>query len=415
MKRATSTAMALILATSAAPALAQATYTFADIDADGNLELSSAEFERVARDTYGRWDTNSDQRIEDVEFYTGAYHDWDTDSDGALTSDEYSAGWDGWFGDGEPVAYGTLDADADGIVSEDEFGAGLGNTSAFGTWDTAGDGFLDEGEFSAGLYSAYDMDDNDIIAESEYAGYDRVGAVSADAGVVGTADETVKANIVSLSDWRYDELYADGVSAEDFIDEMEVYGLTGDEIGDVEDIIVGTDGKILSVIAEVGGLWDIGDTHVSIPWSDVELRAEGDGIIVPVTEDTVEDYGLFNNELLTATTAAAAITAEVDDAEVGPRAWRVSELIGDYARLRQDDGYRDYGYVNDVILRDGQVAAVVVNADVGYGARGAYAYPYYGYGAGYGWGPGNQYYDLPYAENDIGEMEAFDYDRLGAG
>ncbi|MEF2553452.1 PRC-barrel domain-containing protein [Aurantimonas sp. A2-1-M11] len=414
MKRTTSTAIALIFATSAAPALAQTTYTFADIDADGNLELSSTEFARVAQDNFGRWDANADQRIDEDEFYVGTYHIWDADNDGVLTSEEYTAGWDGWLVDEERVTYASLDADTDGVVSEDEFGAGLGNTSAFGTWDTAGDGFLDEEEFSTGLYNVYDIDNDNIIAQSEYADFNNVASMTANAGAVGAADNTLTAEIISLSEWNYDDLYASGVSAEDFIDEMEVYGLTGDEIGDVEDVIIGSDGKILSVIAEVGGFWDMGDTHVSVPWEQVELRPGADGIIVPVTEETVEDYGLFENDLVTAATATTSITAEVDDAEFGPRAWRVSELIGDYARLRQDDGYRNYGYVNDVILRDGQVAAVVVNADVGYGTRGAYAYPYYGYGAGYGWGPGNQYYDLPYAENDIGEMEAFDSGRIGA-
>lgn len=45
---------------------------------------------------------------------------------------------------------------------------------------------------------------------------------------------------------------------------------------------------------------------------------------------------------------------------------------------------------------------------------GYFAYPYYGLGAGYGWTAGSQYYDLPYGETDVGAMEPFEYEQLGA-
>ena len=55
--------------------------------------------------------------------------------------------------------------------------------------------------------------------------------------------------------------------------------------------------------------------------------------------------------------------------------------------------YRGYGYVQDLIFRDGEVAATVVDRNAGYGTGGRYAYPYFGYN--YGWYPGGRYYDLP--------------------
>ena len=223
------------------------------------------------------------------------------------------------------------------------------------------------------------------------------------------AADTLEAEVISLSDWSYDDLYAGGISAEDFIDEMEVYGATGDEIGEVEDVIIGPDGQIVSIVAEVGGFWDIGDTHVSIPFDQIEMAETGDGIIVPVTEDTVGDYG-FDQEVFSAESAATEAVTGVDDAEV-MRGWRASEFIGDYARIRNGDVYGNYGYVSDLILRDGQVAAVVVQPDAAYGG-GYRAYPYYGYGAGYGWNAGSPYYDMPYGEQDIGGMEEFDYERF---
>lgn len=218
------------------------------------------------------------------------------------------------------------------------------------------------------------------------------------------------ADVIAMSEWSYDDLYANGISAEDFIDEMEVYDVSGEEIGDVEDILIGPDGQVVAIIAEVGGFWDIGDTHVSVPFGDVEMAADGDGVIVPVTEDTVGDYGFWDNEAVPTGAVETEVVEGVDDAYI-PRAWRASELIGDTARLQQDDeGYANYGYINDLILRNGQVAAVVVQPGAGYGV-GYRAYPYRGYGMG-GWSAGSPYYDMPYRQGDVGEMEAFEYDRL---
>lgn len=228
------------------------------------------------------------------------------------------------------------------------------------------------------------------------------------------ADIDVTAEIIALPEWHPELLQEGGFSAEEFIDEMEVYGSTGDEIGEVENIIVGADGKVLSIIAEVGGLWDIGDTHVNVPWDQLKFTAEGDGVIIPVTQETVEDYSLFNDDLLTAGEAATDVTAVEGDGpgvvSTGARAWRVTELIDDYTRLKYGDGFANYGYVDDVIIKDGQVASVVVRPDVSWGARGLYAYPYYGYR--YGWNPGLGYYDLPYARDDVAEMEPIDYEKF---
>ncbi|MGP3696087.1 PRC-barrel domain-containing protein [Rhodobacter sp. NSM] len=113
----------------------------------------------------------------------------------------------------------------------------------------------------------------------------RTGTTANETGT--TADQ---AGTMTAEDWSPNALYASGMSAQAFMNQTEVYGSTGDDIGDVEDLVIGPDGRILSVIVEVGGVWDIGDTHVSVPWDQVEVRDSG-GITVPVTEETVDDFG----------------------------------------------------------------------------------------------------------------------------
>ena len=241
--------------------------------------------------------------------------------------------------------------------------------------------------------------------------------------------------VISLSEWQYEDLYEQGWSAENFIDEMEVYGENGEEIGDVEDLIVDPQGKLLSVVAEIGGFWDIGDTHVSVPWDQVTVNEARDGITVPVTEENVDEYDAFAFSGLEGSALGEQVAMGIDDADFQGRAFRLSELIGDYARLRGEQGQkmdpsvdeegvvaeevqpigamRNYGYVSDVIIRDGRIAATVVDPASAYG-RGYYAYPYYGYDYDYGWEPGDEFYDLPYDEAEVGELGSFEYGEMQA-
>lgn len=229
------------------------------------------------------------------------------------------------------------------------------------------------------------------------------------AAAEGTADSTAGGEVISLPDWHPEINAQNAMSIEDILG-MDVYGPTDEEIGDVENILLGTDGQVLSVIAEVGGVWDIGDTHVNVPWSDVDIDPAAERVVLPVTQETVEDYTLFTEEVITANEAATETTeVEGDSAglvDTGPRVWQARELIGDYARLTGDGSYVNYGYVDDIVIQNGKVSAVVVRPDVTWGSGGLYAYPYYGYS--YGWTPGLPYYDLPYARADVEGMEPLD-------
>ncbi|WP_306119178.1 MULTISPECIES: PRC-barrel domain-containing protein [unclassified Roseitalea] len=192
----------------------------------------------------------------------------------------------------------------------------------------------------------------------------------------------------------------------------DVNGEDGEEIGTVEDIIVGPDGQVISIIAEVGGFWDIGDQHINVPWEEVTVNADADDnwfdtqfdVRIPVNEDNVTDFDLFGDDS-DPITAGSDLTRIVDDADFEGRAWRTSELIGDFARLAGGDGEPLYhGYVYDMIIRDGEVVGTIINARY---PGGYYAYPSYA-GRGYGWAPGSPYYDLPYTEQDVAELQPLD-------
>jgi sporulation protein YlmC with PRC-barrel domain len=222
-----------------------------------------------------------------------------------------------------------------------------------------------------------------------------------------TAGAASDIEVVSATDWNYDELYADGWRGEQLIDTT-VHGPTGEEIGEVENVIIGPDNKILSVIAEVGGVWDIGDTHVNVPWDKVKTEAGREGVTIPVTQETVEEYSLFPDEVISAQEARIETEAVDDDLTLGPRAWKLTALINDYVGLADTPGY---GYVDDVIFnKEGELKAVVVQPDVTWGAPGYYAYPYYG--LGYGWDPTLDYYEVPYSRDEVAGLDTFDYGEV---
>lgn len=248
----------------------------------------------------------------------------------------------------------------------------------------------------------------------------RSGLLSAAALIVGlpvaASAQELETEIITLPEWQtaYDDLYTGGISVDELLGSDVAEPTGDDDVGDVENILFSEDGSVLSLIAEVGGFIDIGDTHVNVPWDEVEVSLDGDTVVLPVTQDTIEDYTLFTDQVVAAGDAATDIVEVEGDGlgtvNTGPRVWRATELIGDYVRLRDGDVFTNYGYVDDLIIRDGQIAAVVVSPDVTWGTPGYYAYPYYGYG--YGWNPGLDYYELPYERTEIEVLEPLDYERF---
>lgn len=210
--------------------------------------------------------------------------------------------------------------------------------------------------------------------------------------------------IPPLSEWSYDTLYSNGgLQADDLMD-AEVFGESGEEIGSVENLLINDNDQLEAIIAQVGGFWDIGDTHVLIPWSEVNLT--DDGLGVPVNEDNVGDYDLFDNDIVSSLALSNTQTVD-DDVEAGYNVWKASELLDDYVSLSDGSGY---GYLSDILFTvDGDIQAILVDATSEYGGD-TYAYPFYGYD--YEWSPTDSAYVLDYDAADLDVMEPFDDDRF---
>lgn len=160
-----------------------------------------------------------------------------------------------------------------------------------------------------------------------------------------------------------------------------VKGSKGEHIGEVQDILLDHEGKITAVVVEAGGFLDIGDAAFRVKWDELSTTPGRDGIEVPITKETAERYSLFDGP---------------ETLALNPREFRVSEIIGDAARLKDGVGY---GRVSNLVFdRKGYMLGVLVTRDYSYGA-GLYGYPYYGFGIG--WSPTTSYYALPYSNAEL--------------
>ena len=163
--------------------------------------------------------------------------------------------------------------------------------------------------------------------------------------------------------WRAQAVLGQTVSAE------------GKQVGAVRDIIINRSGQIAAVIVQGDGPVDVPDFVFRVPWSEVKRTSGSPGLEIASADSRRPQYGLFPG-----TESVATL----------PREFRVSEVIGDYARLQSGYGF---GYVTGVVFAGrGQAMAVLVSRDVP-SAGGTYAFPFTGVEGR--WDPGASYFGLP--------------------
>ncbi|MEY8841261.1 PRC-barrel domain-containing protein [Cribrihabitans sp. XS_ASV171] len=190
---------------------------------------------------------------------------------------------------------------------------------------------------------------------------------------------------IDITSWNDDAVY-DGWSAQSLLGE-DAYNATGDELGEVEDLIVGPDGMIRRVVIEGGGFLDIGDTHAAIPWDEVQRNAAS-SVSVPLQGEDLDDYTRYPN---------------VDDMRTEAENFRVREVIGDFVTAEGTG----YGSIDDVVFDDsGQMTALVVRPNPSYGYRGRWVAMPYSAGT---YDPRAAYTEVPYSSVQLDELRPFNY------
>lgn len=195
---------------------------------------------------------------------------------------------------------------------------------------------------------------------------------------------------------NYDDI-AGGWSANAFLGNMVVDGVDEDAIGSVENLVFSDEGELVSIIAQVGGFWDIGDTHVNVPWHQVKITADT-RLTVPLSEDAIEEVEQDDDLLLL--DDARTIRIVDDDVEATGGVWKATDAYG--RSIAYDASDEIYSTIDDLIVVDAEVVAFTDHDGH------AFSYDHVVTPLA----PGDAI-ELPYLEQEILVLPVFDVNRLG--
>jgi sporulation protein YlmC with PRC-barrel domain len=71
------------------------------------------------------------------------------------------------------------------------------------------------------------------------------------------------------------------------LEEMDLYGPDGEQVGEVEEVLVDTDGAVVGVAVETEGFLGLGDEDVVMMLNQISI--EGDRLTTRLTEEEIED------------------------------------------------------------------------------------------------------------------------------
>lgn len=74
----------------------------------------------------------------------------------------------------------------------------------------------------------------------------------------------------------------------------DVYGENGHEVGEVENLLIGKDGRVQAAIVEFGGFLGVGENQVAVPWD--RLHVAGDRVNVRMTQAEIKSAPVWHED-----------------------------------------------------------------------------------------------------------------------
>ena len=187
-----------------------------------------------------------------------------------------------------------------------------------------------------------------------------------------------------LAQARIQTQTAAGVRADKLVG-ANVRNATGDNIGDVESVIIGEDGKVRAVVVSVGGFLGMGERAVALDWQQLRSVGESGDISVSMTKDELKalpkyEYAeerqpgkIYRDANFMAAERSAAVApsqARTGQAAMAAGAGRIaaSTLIGASVLGPRGDAI---GEVSDLITeaRGNREVVITTGATLGLGGR----------------------------------------------
>lgn len=118
---------------------------------------------------------------------------------------------------------------------------------------------------------------------------DNATAMDATANIAGMQGDLIRSRDITGGDIYTTNAAWDEGAGWDSSMVYDGVGADWNDIGEIEDLILSRDGKLIGIVAEVGGFLDIADKHVAIAVQDVSLVAVDDQTYAYVTRFSEEE------------------------------------------------------------------------------------------------------------------------------
>jgi sporulation protein YlmC with PRC-barrel domain len=88
-----------------------------------------------------------------------------------------------------------------------------------------------------------------------------------------------------------DRMPAQGLHASDLMDKKVHSRDSDEEVGEINDLVIDQDGRIIAVVIGTGGVLGMGEKDVAIAWDRIDRTSEGDEVrlYIDMDEDTLKE------------------------------------------------------------------------------------------------------------------------------
>jgi len=215
----------------------------------------------------------------------------------------------------------------------------------------------------------------------KYANYAAALILAASTAGAQVPTKTERAEEFSRSVSYHDYLKGKDVRATELVGER-VHSATGETLGEIKELVIPPNRERMLVILSVGGLGDLRDKLVALPYDDLRVSADGDHFYFDRTEEQLKAAPEFSYDAKAAPVATArtdtdrprvttptASPAKAENLALDAFDYRASDLIG--APVLDDRG-EHVAKVDDIVVstEDGKLHAVLaVGGFAGFGAK----------------------------------------------
>ena len=138
-----------------------------------------------------------------------------------------------------------------------------------------------------------------------------------------------------------------------FLDNIVVEDVDEMPAGVVEDIVFGSNGRLISLVVRIGGFWESGERLVNVPWAAVEIRSPT-SLVVPITEESIQAIPEDTDAVLSRDDAAILLLVRPNQITID--VWKASDALGIPINLVDR---RALSLVEDLVVVSDRIAAVI--------------------------------------------------------